>query len=163
VSVEPVTDFPKERFAVGASMQCASPDGPREIRVESSRPHGARLLVRFGSVTSLEQARRLSGCELTIAREERIEAPEDFFFSDDLEGWPCRLPTGEIAGEARRLERGDAGSHLVVFRGGREHLVPFTRPIVTRIDRRGREIWIEPPEGLWELESEDETEDETEV
>ena len=35
--------------------------------------------------------------------------------------------------------------------GGREILVPFRRPIVTRVDREAREIELDPPDGLLEL------------
>jgi 16S rRNA processing protein RimM len=152
VSVEPATDFPAERFATGSAMRGSAAGNSRELRVESSRSHFGRLLVRFVGVTSIEEARGLAGCELTVPESERFEAPEDFFFSDDLAGWPCRLPDGQPAGQAVRLERGDAGSYLVLARAGREHLVPFTRPIIIRVDPERREIWIDPPAGLWELQ-----------
>jgi 16S rRNA processing protein RimM len=35
--------------------------------------------------------------------------------------------------------------------GGREALVPWTRPIVVRVDREARRIVLDPPEGLLEL------------
>ena len=60
---------------------------------------------------------------------------------------------GEIIGRVIRLVEvaGGEGDLLAVDVGGREILVPFRRPIVTRVDREAREIELDPPGGLLEL------------
>ncbi len=59
---------------------------------------------------------------------------------------------GETLGAVVRVDGGWHGSHLVVDRGGRELLVPLAGEICVRIDPTAREIVIDPPEGLLDLE-----------
>ena len=53
---------------------------------------------------------------------------------------------------ASGLEHTPAGPMLSVDVGaGREALVPFVHPIVVEVDREGRRIVLDPPEGLLDL------------
>jgi ribosomal 30S subunit maturation factor RimM len=54
-------------------------------------------------------------------------------------------------GVVAAVEGPQESSHLVVRGGRRELLVPLAADIWIEIDARGRNIVIEPPEGLLEL------------
>src|SRR5512140_144694 len=66
VAVEPLTDFP-ERFVPGATLQLRRAGAlARSIRIESSRPHKGRLLVRFEGVVDAAEAGALLGFDLCV-------------------------------------------------------------------------------------------------
>ena len=82
---------------------------------------------------------------------EELAAPRDEeMYVHEMPGVSVRVG-GEIIGRVIRLVEVAGGDLLVVDVDGREILVPFRRPIVTRVDREAREIELDPPDGLLEL------------
>jgi len=151
VSVEALTSFP-ERFRPGLRLLWQKDAQERLLSVSTVRPHGGRLLLAFEGVTDLEAARALSGGELLVADEDRVPPPEGFYYSQDLEGFLCEDATGRRLGSAAGLEQTQAGPLLSVDAGGKGPvLVPFVEGIVVRVDRQGRRIVLDPPEGLFDL------------
>lgn len=151
VSVEVATDFP-DRFVPGATLYWSAGLRRRVLRLRSARRHGARMLMCFEGVPSLEAARELGGGELCIPAEEAVPPPADFYYSHEVDGWSCLDIAGRILGVARRLDETAAGPLLSVETSAqKEALVPFVRPIVVSVDRRQRRIVLDLPEGLLEL------------
>jgi 16S rRNA processing protein RimM len=151
VSVEPATDFP-ERFAAGAVLQWRREQSERELTVASARPHGSRILVRFEGVEDAAAARVLAGGDLSVPEEDAVAAPEDFYYGHEVEGWRCEDRKGRALGTAQRLERTAGGPMLLVDTGRQEPVsIPFVRPIVVTVERAGRRIVLDPPDGLMEL------------
>jgi 16S rRNA processing protein RimM len=151
VSVEVLTDFP-ERFAAGAGLLWRGNAAERAVTVRSVRPHGERLLVRFEGVEGVDAARGLQGGELCVAERDAHPAPEGFFYDHEVRGFACEDARGRRLGAASGLAATPAGPLLtVVLESGREVLVPWTHPIVVRVDREERRIVLDPPEGLLEL------------
>lgn len=149
--MEPVTDFP-ERFAAGARFQWSFGRTQREIIVASVRPHGSRLLVRFEGVADLAAARALAGGDLGVPEEDATPPPEDFYYHYEVEGWRCEDSSGRVLGTAVGLERTAGGALLLVDTGRSEPVpVPFVSPIVVTIDRAGKRVVLDPPDGLMEL------------
>ena len=62
VVVQVRTDFPTQRFVVGAQL---GGDAGRTMTVEAVRPHSGALLVRFAGVADRAAAAQLSGVVLT--------------------------------------------------------------------------------------------------
>ena len=153
VSVEPATDFP-ERFVNGLELLWRRDETERTLRVDSARPHGPRILIHFEGVDDAESARELSGGDLSVREEDAVAAPEDFYYSHEIEGWQCEDPQGRPLGRAYALEQTAAGPVLLVNAGGREPVsIPFVRPIVISVDRATRRIVLDPPEGLMDLQN----------
>jgi 16S rRNA processing protein RimM len=151
VSVEPLTDFP-ERFAAGAAVSWRRGPEVRELRIAGVRRHGERLLVEFEGVANVEAARALQDGELSVPASAATPPPEGFFYSHEIAGWECVDTTGRRLGVAAGLEKAPGSPMLAVTRvDGTEALVPFVHGIVVEVDREGRRIVLDPPEGLMEL------------
>jgi len=151
VSVEVATDFP-QRFAPGIQLVWTRGTEQRSLVLAAARPHGKRLLLAFEGITSVEEARGLAGGDLSIAGGEEFPAPAGFFYSHELEGFACVDERETPLGVVRGLGQTPAGPLLTLeTASGREALVPFVEEMVRKIDREGRRIVLELPEGLLDL------------
>jgi 16S rRNA processing protein RimM len=151
VAVSVLTDFP-ERFAAGVTLLWRKGSEERSLRVAAARPHGARMLLTFEDVDDADAARALSGGDLYVESTDAFPAPADFFYSHEIRGWSCEDARGRRLGEAAGLERTPGGPLLSVeTRPGKIALVPFVHGIVVEVDREGRRIVLDPPEGLMDL------------
>jgi len=151
VSIEVWTDFP-ERFAPGLALLWRGASAERTLCLQGVRGHREQLLLKFEGVDDVDAARALQGGELLVAVEDAHPAPDGFYYSHEVLGFSCEDAGGRVLGVASGLERTPAGAMLSVDVGaGREALVPFVHPIVVEVDRAGRRIVLDPPEGLLEL------------
>jgi 16S rRNA processing protein RimM len=150
LSIEPVTSFP-ERFRAGLGLAWQKGDERRTLTVASVRPHGNRLLVAFEGVTSIDEARALSGGDLSVPSEEAVPAPEGFYYSSEIVGWRCEDRQGRLLGTAKGVEETPAGPLLTIDSTEKEVLVPFVSGIVVEVDRAARRIVLDPPDGLFDL------------
>lgn len=150
VSVEPVTSFP-ERFEAGLRLVWQKGSERRTLTVSSVRPHGNRLLLFVEGVTSIGQARGLCGGDLSVPGTQAIPAPDGFYYGYEVTGWRCEDRQGRLLGTASGLEQTTAGPLLSVDSSKKEVLVPFVSGIVLSVDRTGRRIVLDPPDGLFDL------------
>ncbi|HWZ84967.1 MAG TPA: ribosome maturation factor RimM [Thermoanaerobaculia bacterium] len=150
VSVEVVTDFPG-RFVPGAALVWRAGAAEKTVTVCSVRPHAKRLLLGFAGFETVDAARTLCGGELCVAETDAQPAPEGFYYAHEVRGFACEDASGRLLGTATGLEATPAGSMLTVDAEGREVLVPWTHPIVVRVERLERRIVLDPPDGLFDL------------
>ena len=152
------TDDPFERFAVGNRLRLkpSRGQGPiREVQVESSRPHGPRLLVRLVGVDDRDGAEALRGHLFVVDSADLppLDDPDEFY-DHELEGLTVRTVGGEEVGSVAEVLHTAAGELLSVRTpAGREVLVPFVSAIVTSVSRASGVVEIDPPEGLLDVES----------
>ncbi len=153
VAADLLTDYP-ERFARVERLIAVSPAGARlTLKVEQSRLHAGRVLLRFAGYETPEAARALVGMELTVPESEAVQLGEGEFFDWQLEG--CRVETveGRALGRVARVLHYGAAPVLVVREEGgdaREHLIPLAESICVEIDTEAKLIRVDPPEGLIE-------------
>jgi 16S rRNA processing protein RimM len=152
VIVNPETDFPESRFRAGQVLWLRRGGRVEALTIEVVRFHQGRPIVGFGGVGSMMDAEALAGAELRVPVADLAPLADGQYYRHDLVG--CRVTTrgGETVGVVVRVDGGWHGSHLVVDRGGRELLVPLADEICVRIDPASREIVIDPPEGLLDLD-----------
>ena len=151
VSIEVWTDFP-ERFAPGVALLWRGEAAERTLSIQGVRGHREQMLLKFEGVDDVDAARALQGGELLVAVEDAHPAPDGFYYAHEVRGFSCEDAGGRVLGVASGLEHTPAGPMLSVDVGaGREALVPFVHPIVVEVDREGRRIVLDPPEGLLEL------------
>jgi 16S rRNA processing protein RimM len=146
VTVQVRTDFPDQRFAAGAQLRG---DAGRTLTVETVRPHGGALLVRFAGVTDRDAAVELCGLVLTV---EATGLPDlddpDEFYDHQLEGLAAVGPDGAALGTVREVVHAPASDLLVLETDHGEVLVPFVRAIVPEVDLAGGRVVLDPPAGL---------------
>jgi 16S rRNA processing protein RimM len=151
VVVDLHTDSPDERFADGAVLvarRAGAPDAA--LRIESTRPHSGRLLVRFTEAPDRSTAEALRGTRLLVAAV-ALPAPDDpdEFHVHQLEGLRAELADGAVVGVVADVIHGPGGELLVVRREGADDaLVPFVQEIVPTVDLAGGRVILAPPEGL---------------
>ncbi len=146
-----LTDFP-ERFAKLGSARIKKPNGEIIIlRLESSRPHKGRMLLKFAGYDTMNAADELRDSRLMITRDQLVKLPKDTFFDFDLIDCEVITVGGQAVGWVKRVQSFGAAPLLVVEGGEREHLIPLASSICIEVDIANKRIVIDPPEGLLEL------------
>ena len=159
VIAEVLTDFPG-RFEKLKRAFVEIPGGsPRPIEIAEIWWHGERLILRFQGIQSIDEAMRLKDRLLLLPNEERASPGEGRYYISDLIG--CEVVRagrriGTVIGfeaipgaDLLRVQSEPSGS----ARSG-EILIPFAQEICPTVDVTARQIRIEPPEGLLELNDE---------
>ncbi|MCB9357141.1 MAG: 16S rRNA processing protein RimM [Calditrichaeota bacterium] len=141
VRVEPLTDFP-ERFLELESCFLRRADGGIE-RVKLKRckiaPNG--VLLNLEGLKSRNDAELLRGATLLVAKEERVELPDDSFYIGDLIGCSAIDEQGREIGKLADVIRG--GQDILSIETGQgELLVPFVREWVGDVHVQNRTIVI---------------------
>jgi 16S rRNA processing protein RimM len=138
-----------ERFQPGRSVTARMPGGiAREVVVETARPFGERLLIRFTGVGSRSQAEALRGADLTVARRDVAPPPEGAHYRFELVGLRVRARDGTHLGTVADVFA-TGSNDVIVVRGERgEILLPYLASVVLAIDAERREITVEIPPGL---------------
>ena len=149
--VEPWTDDPDERFAAGSVLR-TEPAAAGPLTVATMSTAGGKLVVRFEGVDDRERAEALRGVQLVIAPSERpaLDDPDDFY-DTDLVGLTARTVDGSELGRVRDVLHAGGADYLVLQAGEEERLVPFVRAIVPTVDLTERVVFIDPPDGLFDL------------
>lgn len=151
VVVESETDFASERFAPGAVLFVNREGIVSTLTVSASRPYDGRWVVGFDGQASIDAAEACRGLELRIPEADLRELGPGQYYVHDLRG--CRVLTGGgvLVGTVERVDAGTGVALLVVVDGADEVLVPMTDAICRQVNLAAREIVIDPPEGLIEL------------
>ena len=156
VVVEPITDAPAAVFAAGRRLLVGTADGDLAagvppVRIERARPGpGGGLLVRFDAIADRTQADRWRERYLLLPYDE-IEPPgEGEAFLHELPGMRVELSSGEPVGDVVEVFELPQGLALDVSWRGRRVLLPFRDEFVRAVDRDGRRIVMDLPDGLLE-------------
>jgi 16S rRNA processing protein RimM len=125
-------------------------DFVRKVRVETRRFFNGRHVMKFEGINTRTEAEALRGTDLAIPEEELGSLPADQFFIHELIGMTVRLITGTVVGLVKNVMKTGGVDLLEVGEKG-ELLIPFTEEICIQVDAARREITIDPPEGLLQL------------
>jgi 16S rRNA processing protein RimM len=151
VIVNPETDFPDERFAVGQILTVEQAGRTVERRVTSVRFQQGRPIVAFEGVDSMNDAEALAGAQLMVAAETLPPLPQQTFYRHDLVGCEVRTKDGTVVGKVTDVEGSLERSRLVIAAPGGEVMVPMVDGICLSVDPAAGAIVIDPPEGLLDL------------
>ena len=147
--VEPTTDEPEIRYAVGEVLHGKQGKKEHTLTVKSVRVHKGRLLIFFEEIQDRTTADTLRGTQFFAPP---LEDPDDDgFYDHELECLRV-IHNGADIGEVTGVTHGPAQSLLeLTLDGGKEVLVPFVEEIVPDIDLEAGTCTITPPEGLLDL------------
>lgn len=140
-----------ERFQPGSSLTARLPGGvEHRVVVETSRPFGDRLLIRFAGISTRTQAEALRGADLTVARRDVKPLPEGSHYRFELIGLRVRTRSGEVLGQVADVFA-TGSNDVIVVRGERgELLLPHLTSVVLSIEPERGEMVVEVPPGLSE-------------
>ena len=151
VVVNPETDFVEDRFVPGATMWTRSAHGEEALTISAARVQNGRPVVGFDGFSRIEDVERLAGLELRVPEESLQSLGAGVYYQHQLVGCSVKTRRGDRVGDVVRVDGGAGGSLLVVKGERGEVLVPFAQHICVEIDVASRQIVVDPPEGLLEL------------
>ena len=149
--VIPDTDFPDDRFSVGARLfamrdGCIEPFTVTAFRMQNGRP-----VIGLEGIDDMDAARELAGLEFRVPVDTLAELPEGTFYRHDLVGSVVETTEGTAVGTVSDVDGDVANTWLVVQTENGEVLIPLAVDICTSIDPEAKRIIIAPPTGLLEL------------
>lgn len=127
-------------------------EGSDLVKVESSRPHQGRLLMKLSGVNTMDEANALRG-KVLYAHREAIRRPEGSYFIDDLMGLRVvDADTGQDYGTLTDVAglSGRNDVYTVTDGEGKERLFPAIPQVVIRTDLENGVMVIRPLEGLFD-------------
>ena len=130
VRIIPLTDFPA-RFAALREVMV----GDELLHIESVKPQGKNFLMRFREYTVREDAQKLTGRLLTVARAEAAPLDEGEYYVFDIVGLTVYDEENNELGTVENVLRtGSNDVYAVRSEDGREILIPALRKVVRTID-----------------------------
>ena len=146
VKVYPETDFP-ERFAPGAVVYVDK----KPLSVESAEPHRGRMIIKFSSVDTIDEAGKLRGKTLEIEHRQLQPLPADSYYHFQLIGLEEWTVQGEILGEITEIIATGSNDNYVVRNARGEILIPAIADVVKSVDIERGVMTIEAVDGLLDL------------
>jgi 16S rRNA processing protein RimM len=143
------------RFTVGMKL-LALPREPhglrRELEVEELWPHKGLVILKFAGVDSISDAEVLIGCELQVPRSQRSELEAGWNYVSDLVGSSV-LDRGREIGRIEDVQFGAGEAPLLIVREstGRRVEVPFAEAYLEAVDVGRKQVRMNLPEGLLEV------------
>jgi 16S rRNA processing protein RimM len=138
--------FTEDPFAVKHYGPLATRDGTRRFEVTSAREANGHLVATLEGVTTREEAERLNGVELYVAREKLPAPDENEYYHADLIGLAAVTPTDEPLGHVVAIHNFGAGDIIEIAPPqGATMLLPFTNAVVPTVDLVGGRVVIELP------------------
>jgi 16S rRNA processing protein RimM len=141
--------FPCQTLVKGLTIFLLQEDGEtRPYTIAGVRLHRPFVLLKLETIDSLELAENLR--EKVLAVEESVLPPvqDGEFYYYQVVGLPVRTTAGREIGVISQVFFSGGHDIWVVREGEKEYLIPVTEEIVRVIDIPGRQIVIEPIEGL---------------
>ncbi len=129
-------------------------DGSRRaLKIEELWPHKGMLVLKFAGIDSISDAETLIRSELQVPREERAELEAGWNYVSDLIG--CTVFDGEReVGIVRHVQFGAGEAPLLIVQAAAKQLeIPYAEAYVTKLDLEHKEIRMQLPEGLLELDA----------
>ena len=153
VAGEIYSDVPG-RFALGMRL-LALPREPnrirRELEVQDFWPHKGLLVFKFAGVDSISEAETLVGCELQVPQSQRSELQAGWNYVSDLVGCSV-LDRGRDIGGIEDVEFGAGEAPLLMVRDGARLVeIPFAEAYLDSVDLERRQVRMNLPEGLLEV------------
>ncbi len=147
------TDFPEERFQVGAELFVERGGTVTPLRIASVRFQSGRPVIAVEGVDTMNDAEALAGLELRVPVDRLMPLPEGAFYHHDLIGCAVETRGGRRVGVVKAVE-GDAGSSRLVVEGqAGEILIPMAAEICVAVDIGSKRIVVDAPDGLLDLNS----------
>src|ERR1700742_3850130 len=146
--------FTEDPFAVTRYGPLATKDGARAFEVAHAREGKGHLVAMLKGVTTRNEAERLNGLELYVAREKLPATEDDEYYPTDLTGPAAAPAADEPLGKVIAIHNFGAGDIIEIAPPkGATMLLPFTNAVVPTVDIAGGRVVIELPA---EIEGDDE-------
>src|SRR4051812_15755449 len=142
--------FTEDPLAVKRYGPLMTKDGARQFEVTHAREAKDHLVASFKGIAAREQAEKLNGLELYVAREKLPDAEEDEYYHADLIGLAAITSANEPLGRVIAIHNFGAGDIIEIAppKGAQTMLLPFTNAVVPTVDLKGGRVVIELPQEI---------------
>jgi 16S rRNA processing protein RimM len=145
--------FTEDPLAVKRYGLLATKDGARQFEVTHARAAKDHLVATLKGVATREDAQRLNGIELYVAREKLPAIETDEYYHADLIGLKAVNGADEPIGRVIAIHNFGAGDIIEIAPpNGATMLLPFTNAVVPAVDLASGRVVIELPS---EIEGDD--------
>ena len=139
--------FTEDPFAVKNYGPLVTKDGARSFEVATAREAKGHLVATLKGIATREDAERLNGIELYIARDQLPETDNDEYYHADLIGLAAVNAANEPIGRVLAIHNFGAGDIIEIAPPqGPTMLLPFTNAVVPTVDIAGGRVVIELPQ-----------------
>jgi 16S rRNA processing protein RimM len=140
------TEDPLAAMRYGA---LSTKDGARQFEVTHAREAKGFLVATLKGVTTRNEAERLNGIELYIARDKLPETEAGEYYHADLIGLAAVTAAGEPLGHVIAIHNFGAGDIIEIApASGSTLMLPFSNAAVPTVDIAGRRVVIELPQEI---------------
>jgi 16S rRNA processing protein RimM len=138
--------FTEDPLAVRRYGPLATKDGARSFEVTHAREAKGHLVATLKGIATREDAERLNGIELYIARDKLPATDADEYYHADLIGLAAVNAADEPIGRVIAIHNFGAGDIIEIAPpSGATMLLPFTNAVVPTVDLAGGRVVIELP------------------
>ena len=141
--------FTEDPFAVTRYGPLSTKDGARQFEVAQAREAKDHLVATFKGVTTRDDAERLNGLELYVARDRLPATDEDEYYHTDLIGLAAVTAANEPLGEVIAIHNFGAGDIIEIAPpAGTSIMLPFSNAVVPTVDLAARRVVITLPQEI---------------
>jgi len=141
--------FTEDPLAVKRYGPLLTKDGVRQFEVTSAREAKGHLVATLKGIATREDAERLNGIELYVAREKLPATDEDEYYHADLIGLAAVNAANEPLGRVIAIHNFGAGDIIEIAPpSGATMLLPFTNAVVPTVDVAAGRVVIELPDEI---------------
>ena len=141
--------FTEDPLAVKRYGPLLTKDGVRQFEVTSAREAKGHLVATLKGIATREDAERLNGIELYVAREKLPATDEDEYYHADLIGLTAVNAANEPLGRVIAIHNFGAGDIIEIAPpSGATMLLPFTNAVVPTVDVAAGRVVIELPDEI---------------
>ena len=141
--------FTQDPLAVKAYGPLMTKDGARQFEVTHAREAKGHLVATLKGIATRDEAERLNGIELYVAREKLPATDEDEYYHADLIGLAAATSAGEPLGRVTAIHNFGAGDIIEIAPPhGPTLLLPFTNAVVPSVDLAAGRVVIELPKEI---------------
>jgi 16S rRNA processing protein RimM len=127
----------------------SSKDGARHFELTSAREAKDHLVATFKGIETRDDAERLNGVELYIARDKLPATEDDEYYHADLIGLAAVTTADEPLGRVVAIHNFGAGDIIEIAPpSGTTMLLPFTNAVVPTVDLANGRVVIALPEEI---------------
>ena len=141
--------FTEDPLAVKRYGPLTTKDGTRQFEIATAREVKGHLVATLKGVATRDEAERLNGVELYIAREKLPDTDEDEYYHADLIGLAAVNAADEPIGRVIAIHNFGAGDIIEIAPPhGTTMLLPFTNAVVPTVDLGGGRVVIVLPDEI---------------
>jgi len=145
------TDFPA-RFDGLKEVLLQFPDGRQDLYfLDHSWEHKGRQVLKLAGIDTISEAENLVGAWVRVDAGEAVKLPAGTYYDHDLVGCAVVDIRGKRLGMVKEVFRIEGNNLLVVESAEGEFWVPAKEPICREVSLTAKEILVDLPEGLIEL------------